>query len=96
MLKPHRQAFDILKKALKQVTEDEREEEKKDAAKELIRKALDLQARMDRAEHRFNAEKQTFDAELRETLNRLRDLVAGRPLDDGKRDSKGDGLSTVS
>jgi hypothetical protein len=51
-------------------------------AKELIRKALELQSRMDAAEHVFLAEKMKFDKELGKTLNELGLLAGGRPLDD--------------
>jgi hypothetical protein len=84
MLKPHREEFDVLKEALKEVSKEDAEK-KKDAAKELIRKALELQGRMDTAERTFNSEKKKFDKELGKTLNRLRNMAAGRPLDEGEK-----------
>lgn len=89
MLKPHRQEFDVLKEALKEVSKEE-SEKKKDAAKELVRKALELQQRMDQAERTFNSEKKKFDKELGKTLNRLRNMASGRPLDEGESDEKED------
>lgn len=87
MLKPHRQEFDVLKEALKEVSKEE-SDKKKDAAKELIRKALELQSRMDTAERTFSSEKKKFDKDLGKTLNRLRNMAAGRPLDEGDKDDK--------
>jgi hypothetical protein len=87
MLKPHRGEFDVLKEALKDVVKEDAEK-KKDAAKELIRKALDLQSRMDSAERTFSSEKKKFDKELGKTLNRLRNMASGRPLDEGENDNE--------
>jgi hypothetical protein len=87
MLKPHRQEFDVLKEALREVSKEEAEK-KKDAAKELVRKGLDLQQRMDQAERTFNSEKKKFDKELGKTLNRLRNMASGRPLDDEEKEGE--------
>jgi hypothetical protein len=89
LLKPHRQEFDVLKEALKEVSKEE-SDKKKDAAKDLIRKALELQGRMDGAERTFTSEKKS-DKELGKVLNRLRNMAAGRPLDDGEKDDKDGG-----
>jgi hypothetical protein len=97
MLKPHRIEFDVLREALKEVSKEE-SDKKKDSAKELIRKALDLQSRMDAAERTFNSEKKKFDKELGKTLNRLRNMAAGRPLDEGDKDDdkEGDGAEQTN
>lgn len=92
LLKPHRQEFDVLKEALKEVSKEE-SEKKKDAAKELIRKALELQTRMDQAERTFNSEKKKFDKELGKTLNRLKNMASGRPLDEGENENEDKGES---
>lgn len=83
LLKPHREEFDVLREAIKEVSKEE-SEKKKVAAKDLIRKALELQGRMEQAERTFNAEKKKFDKELGKTLNRLKNMASGRPLDDGE------------
>src|SRR5438270_13727243 len=85
MLKPHRQEFDVLHEALKEVSKEE-SDKKKDAAKDLIRKALDLQNRMETAKRTFESETKKFDKDLGKVLNRLRNMAAGRPLDDGDKD----------
>lgn len=88
LLKPHKQEFDVLKEALKEVSKEDAEK-KKDAAKELIRKALTLQSQMDTAERTFNSEKKKFDKELGKTLNRLKNMASGRPLDEGENEGEG-------
>jgi seryl-tRNA synthetase len=87
LLKPHLQEFDVLREALKEVTKEE-SDKKKDAAKELIRKALDLKGRMEQADRLFNSEKKKFEKELGKTLNRLRNMAAGKPLDEGEDEGK--------
>ena len=83
MLKPHRGEMDVLKEALKEVTKEEGEK-KKVAAKDLIRKGLDLQSRMNTAERTFNSEKKKFDKELGKVINRLKNMAQGRALDEGE------------
>jgi hypothetical protein len=92
LLKPHREEFDVLKEALKEVSKEE-SEKKKVAAKDLIRKALELQDRMNTAERTFNSEKKKFDKELGKTLNRLKNMASGRPLDDEEEKEKEDAPS---
>jgi len=53
-------------------------------AKELIRKALELQTRMDTAECVFLAEKKKLDKELGQRLNELRILSRGGPAEDSE------------
>ena len=84
---PHKKEMDILSEALKEVNQED-VEKKKGAAKELIRKCLDLQSRMDQAERTFNSEKKKWDKELGKTINRLKNMVAGRPQNEGVEDEK--------
>lgn len=88
LLRPHREAVDVLKEALKEVNKEEAEK-KKDAAKDLIRKAMELQGRMDAAERTFNSEKKKFDKELGKIMNRLRNMASGRPIDEGEHEDEG-------
>ena len=82
LLKPHRDEVDVLKEALKEVTE-EQADERKNKAKELIVKCLDLQRQMNTAESQFNSAKKKCDKELGKTLRRLQNMANGRPLDEG-------------
>ena len=85
LFKPHEQQVDILKEALKEVSE-ERAEERKKAAKDLVRKALDLQKQMDDAERQFLGQKKKWDKELGKLINRLNNMAGGRPLTHGEED----------
>ena len=87
---PHKQDMDVLKEALKEVTEEDNEK-KKGSAKELIRKCMDLQSRMDQAERTFNSEKKKWDKELGKTIKRLKNMVGGRPVNEGVEDEKEEG-----
>lgn len=87
LLKPHRTEFDVLTEALKEVTKEEADK-KKDVAKDLLRKALSLQSQMDTSERTFLSEKKKFDKELGKIINRLRNMAAGRPLDDGENNEE--------
>lgn len=86
MLRPHREASDVLKKALEEVSKEDAEK-KISSAKELIRKAQELQGRMEQAERTFKSEKSKFDKELGKILSRLRNMATGKPLDEGVDDS---------
>ena len=91
MLKPYKGEFDFLKEAFKEV-EKEDGEQRKGAAKDLIRKAKELKGRMDAAEREFTANKKKFDKELGKVLNRLQNMANGRPLDEGEqKDDEGGG-----
>jgi uncharacterized membrane protein (UPF0182 family) len=89
LFKPHAQKVDILKEALREVSE-EQAEKKKAAAKELVVKALDLKKQMDDAEKQFNAQKKKWDKELGKVINRLQNMAQGKPLDDGEKDDGDD------
>lgn len=95
LLAPHKQEMNILSEALKEVNQED-VEKKKGAAKELIRKCLDLQSRMDQAERTFNAEKKKWDKELGKTINRLKNMVAGRPQNEGVEEEKEESDSSDS
>jgi hypothetical protein len=82
LLKPHRQEFDVLKAALKEVAEED-SETRKGKAKEMIRKALELKGQMDQAESQFTAQKKKWDKELGKTLQRLTNMANNKPLDEG-------------
>lgn len=90
LLKPHRQEVDVLKEALEEVTKEDAEK-KKVAAKELVRKAMELQGRMNQAERDFLAQKKKWDKELGKTIRKLQNMVAGRPVNDGIEDDKDSG-----
>lgn len=91
MLKPHEQKLDILKEALDEVSQ-ERAEKRKESAKELIRKALDLKSQMDKAKSAFEGQTKKWDKELGKVMNRLQNMASGRPLNDGEEDEEdGDG-----
>ena len=85
LIKPHRREFDVLREALNKVSKEEAEK-KKESAKVLIRKALELQSRMEQAERTFNSEKKKFDKELGKTLNRLNNMASGKSIDDNEDD----------
>lgn len=77
---------DVLTSAIKEI-KDEQAEARKEQAKELVRKALELQGRMNAAEKQFKQEKARFDKELGKTLNRLNNFAAGK--DDVDEDEEG-------
>tara|TARA_Y100000034_G_C6721861_1_gene319386 strand:- start:243 stop:560 length:318 start_codon:yes stop_codon:yes gene_type:complete len=85
LFKPHEQQVDVLKEALKEVSEEQAEKKKK-AAKELIVKALELKKQMDDAEKQFTSQKQKWDKELGKVMNRLQNMASGKPLDEGEKD----------
>ena len=88
MFKPVEKKVDILKEALEEVSK-ERAEERKKAAKDLIRKALDLKKQMDDAENQFLGQKRKWDKELGKVMNRLNNMASGRPLDEGSEEDSG-------
>ena len=83
MLKPHEKKLDVLKEALDEVSQ-ERAEKRKDAAKELIRKALDLKEQMNKAKQQFDGQAKKWDKELGKVMNRLQNMANGRPLNEGE------------
>lgn len=82
MLRPHRQELDVLQEALQEVSKEDAEKRKTEA-KELIRRALDLQKQMDQAEKQFLGQKKKWDKELGKALKRLQNMANNRPLDEG-------------
>lgn len=89
MFEPHEQKLDILKEALSEVSE-ERAGKRKDAAKELIRKALDLKEQKDKAKKEFLAKDRKWEKELGKVMGRLENMAQGKPLDSGEDDEEGD------
>lgn len=87
MLKPYEGEVDFLKEAFKEV-EKEDGEKRKEAAKDMIRKAKELKSRMDASERTFLSEKKKFDKELGKLLNRLQNMASGRPLTEGEEEDK--------
>ena len=87
MLKSGNAEVDVLAEAMKEVAEEEAAK-KKEAAKELLRKAKSLEAQMNQSEKNFLAEKKRFDKELGKVLNRLKNMAAGRPIDEGEEAEK--------
>lgn len=83
MLKPHLKEFDVLKEALREVSQEEAEG-RKGKAKDLIRKAMELDRQMKDLKAKFNGETKKFDKELGKTLNRLQNMANNRPLDAGE------------
>ena len=87
LLKPHRTEFNILKEALGEVAKEENEK-KKDAAKGLLRQALDLQKQMDDAERQFSGSKKKFDKELGKVINKLAAMAQGKSAEEADREAK--------
>jgi hypothetical protein len=85
MFEPHEQKLDVLKEALKEVSE-ERAGKRKDAAKELIRKALDLKEQKDKAKSEFLSKDRKWEKELGKVMGRLENMAQGKPLNDGVED----------
>lgn len=88
LFEPHEKKLDILGEALKEISE-ERAEKRKDAAKELLRKALDLKDQKERGRKEFEGKSRKFDKELGKVMNRLENMAKGRPLDAGDDDAEG-------
>jgi hypothetical protein len=86
ILKPHTLEFDVLKEALAEVSKEDAEK-KKLAAKELIRKAMELKNRMDQARNAFNKEQTRFDKELGKLLNRIKNMAVGQPADEDEEET---------
>lgn len=82
LLKPHQEEFNVLQEALKEVAKEDTET-RKGKAKEMIRKAVELNRQMEEAERTFNSQKKKFDKELGKTLQRLNNMANNKPLEDG-------------
>ena len=87
LFEPHKADMDVLKEALKEVTQEENEK-KKGSAKELVRKCMELKGRMDQAEREFTSNNQKWDKELGKTIKRLQNMASGRPVNDGVEEDK--------
>lgn len=83
LLAPHREQLNILSEALKEVNQEDNEK-KKEACKNLIRQCLDLQKQMDEAERAFTTQKSKCDKQLGKLVNRLNNMANNKPLDDGE------------
>ena len=87
LLRPHREAVNVLQEALREVSKEDADK-RKDSAKDLVRKALSLQNEMNAAERQFNGAKKKFDKELGKVIQRLTNMANNRPLDEGVKDEK--------
>ena len=90
LFEPHEEKLDILTEALGEISK-ERAEKRKEAAKELIRKALDLKDQMNASRKEFEGKSKKFDKELGKVMNRLQNMAKGKPLDAGDEDVDGGG-----
>ena len=92
LFEPHEKELDILNEALREVSE-EKAEERKGKAKDLIRKAIDLQDQMNAARKEFEGKSKKWDKELGKVMNRLENMAQGKPLDAGDDDAGGEETS---
>lgn len=86
LFEPHEKKLDILSEALEEISK-ERAEKRKEAAKELIRKALDLKEQKDRAKKEFEGKDRKWDKDLGKIMSRLERMAQGKPLDAGDEDA---------
>ncbi len=87
LFEPHEQKLNILAEALEEISK-ERAEKRKEAAKELIRKALDLKEQKDKAKKEFLAKDKKWEKELGKVMSRLERMAQGKPLDDDDDDEE--------
>lgn len=80
ILKPYRKNCNFLEQALKEVCEEEAERNKK-SAKELIRKAINLQKLMIEIEKNCEEQKKNIDKELGQILEKIKFMAAGKSSD---------------
>lgn len=90
LFSPHRVDIDVLKEAFAEVAKED-SEKRKIEAKDLIRKARELQNRMNVAERQFNSDKKKFDKELGKIINKLTNMAAGRQVDDEEEEKEKEG-----
>lgn len=79
LMQPHRQEFDVLKIALAEVSAEDAAN-RKEEAKKLIRAAMELKVRMEKAEKQFQREKASFDKQLGRSLNQLAAMARGETI----------------
>lgn len=86
LFEPHEKKLDILSEALDEISK-ERADKRKEAAKELIRKALDLKEQKDKNKKEFEGKDKKWEKELGKVMSRLERMAQGKSLDaDGGED----------